>query len=48
MGTPFPLDRVLAGRGFSLDSGVRRTSRTAGGYSMRFIGRVKHMFRPSS
>lgn len=43
-GTPFPLDRFLAGRGFTLDSGIRtsRTSRT--GYSEKFTGRVKYVF----
>lgn len=47
-GTPFPLDRVLAGRGFSLDTGVRTSRITQSGYVERFTGCAKYVFKPSS
>jgi hypothetical protein len=46
-GTPFPLDRFLAGRGFSLDTGVRTSQVTQTGYVERFTGRAKYIFRPA-
>jgi hypothetical protein len=44
-GTPFPLDRLLEGRGFTLDSGVRMSRTTSEGYLERFTGRVKYIYR---
>lgn len=45
-GTPFPLDRILAHRGFTIDSGTRRASRSETGYQLEFTGRVKYVFTP--
>ena len=47
-GTPFPLDRFLAGRGFTLDSGVRTARISQTDYVERFTGRVKYVFKPTS
>jgi hypothetical protein len=46
-GTAFPLDRFLAGRGFTLDTGVRTARDSDTGYSMRFTGRAKYVYTPS-
>jgi hypothetical protein len=46
-GTAFPLDRFLAGRGFTLDTGVRTARDSDSGYTMRFTGRAKYVYTPS-
>ncbi len=45
-GAPFPLDRILAHRGFTIDSGTRRASRSDTGYQLKFTGRVRYVFTP--
>lgn len=44
--TPFPIDRILDHRGFTLNSGTRRSSRSETGYSEKFTGSVKYVFTP--
>jgi hypothetical protein len=45
---PFPFDRVLAHRAFTIDSGVRTSTRSDTGFGQRFTGRVKYVFTPVS
>jgi plastocyanin len=45
-GTPFPLDRLLAGRGFTLDTGVRTSRVIQQDYVERFTGRAKYIYKP--
>lgn len=45
-GIPFPLDRVLAHRGFTIDSGVRTARHTQTGYVQTFTGHVKYVLTP--
>jgi hypothetical protein len=45
-GTPFPLDRMLAVRGFSLSSGLRQSRHTQEGYLEKFTGSVRYVFTP--
>lgn len=45
-GTPFPLDRILAHRAFTIDSGIRRGSHAEDGHQLKFTGSVKYVFTP--
>jgi plastocyanin len=46
--TPFPLDRILAHGGFTIDGGVRRATLRQTDYVAKFTGSVKYVFTPVS
>ena len=42
--TPFPFDRILGHKSFTLNGGARQSSRSETGYEEKFNGSVKYIF----